>query len=206
MPFNVNDFRASLTFDGARASLFEVVMTLPPIAGIGASLDTEIRFKARATSLPGDTVSSISIPYFGREIKVAGTRSFADWSITVINDETFRIRNNLERWMSSINSHVNNRRSPLAARSFGYQCDGWVFQYAKTGGNPPATGIPTGPGIPIKAYKFNGLFPIDVAPIDLDWASGDQIEEFSVTFAYQWWETVDIDRTTDGDGTIPIVG
>jgi len=27
-----------------------------------------------------------------------------------------------------------------------------------------------------------------VAPIDLDWGSNDAIEEYSITFAYQWWE------------------
>lgn len=195
MAFNVNDFRSSLTWDGARASLFDVVMTLPPVLGLGTSvLDTEIRFKARATSLPGDSVSSISVPYFGREIKVAGTRTFPDWSITVINDEDFRIRNNLEIWMSAINSHVNNRRASTAARSAGYQSDAWVRQYAKTGGEPPGVGSPTGPAIPIKYYRFVNLFPIDVSPIDLDWGMGDQIEEFSVAFAYQWWESI----TTDG--------
>jgi hypothetical protein len=33
------------------------------------------------------------------------------------------------------------------------------------------------------------MFPLDLAPIDLDWGSNDTIEEFSVTFAYQYWET-----------------
>lgn len=196
MAFNVNDFRASLIFDGARASLFEVVMILPPIAGIGAILDTEIRFKARATSLPGDNISSISVPYFGREIKVAGTRTFPDWSVTVINDEDFRIRNNLERWMSNINSHVNNRRSAEAASANGYQTDAWVYQYGKTGGLM-GTGTPTGEAVPIKSYKFVNMFPIDVSPIDLDWGSGDEIENFTVTFAYQWWESLFPVATTD---------
>ena len=202
MAFNVNDFRASLINDGARPSLFEVVMTLPPLVGIGAVLDQELRFKARATSLPGDTVSSISVPYFGREIKVAGTRTFPDWSITVINDENFRIRNNLERWMSGLNSHVNNRRAASLTTAGSYQTDAWVYQFSKSGGNPPAAGAPTGPAVPIKSYRFVGLFPIDVAPIDLDWGMGDQIEEFSVTFAYQWWESIE---TTDTVGLAPVV-
>lgn len=187
MAFNVQQFRASLVNDGARASLFEVVMTLPPTIGIGASLDMEVRFKARATSLPGDSVSSISVPYFGREIKVAGTRTFPDWSITVINDENFRIRNNLEIWMSGLNSHVNNRRAATLINSSQYQSDAWVNQYAKDGSL-------------IKQYRIVGLFPTDVAPIDLDWASGDQIEEFSVTFAYQWWESTFPVVTTDTVG------
>jgi len=176
MAFNVQQFRSSLINDGARSALFEVIMTLPPTIGIGAALDQEVRFKARATSLPGDSVSSISVNYFGREIKVAGTRTFPDWSITVINDENFRIRNNLEIWMSGLNSHVGNLRSPNLVNNAQYQTDAWVNQYAKSGQI-------------IKQYKIVGLFPTDVAPIDLDWAMGDQIEEFAVTFAYQWWES-----------------
>lgn len=177
MAFDLSVFRSKLTNDGARASLFDVVMTLPPLPNLVAFQTDEISFKVRATSLPGDTVSSIEVPYFGRTIKVAGTRTFPDWSVTVINDEDFKIRDNLEIWMSAINSHASNLRNATAVRASQYTTHAIVRQYAKAGG--PA----------IKAYKFVGIFPIDVAPIDLDWAMGDQIEEFAVTFAYQWWES-----------------
>ena len=188
MAFNVQQFRASLQLDGARASLFEVVMNLPPAAGFTA-LDQEIRFKARATSLPGDSMSSISVPYFGREIKVAGTRTFPDWSFTVINDENFLIRNNLELWMSALNAHVANIRNPATATMAQYQADAMVTQYAKTGEI-------------IKQYKMIGCFPTDVAAIDLDWSEGDRIEEFTVTLAYQWWECIFPVPTTDTVGVI----
>ena len=184
MPFNLNDFRASLVDDGARASLFEVMMTLPPVLG-SAPLSPDIIFKARATSLPGDTISSIEIPYFGRTIKVAGTRSFPDWSFQVINDENFTIRNNLEIWLSNINSHVGNLRSPAALSAASYQADALITQFGKAGNV-------------IKMYKMVGCFPTDVAAIDLDWALGDQIEEFGVTLAYQWWES--LDGSTDVSG------
>jgi hypothetical protein len=49
----------------------------------------------------------------------------------------------------------------------------------------------------IKTYKFVGAFPTDISPIDLDWGSNDAIEEFTVTFAYQWWEST---GTTDSSG------
>ena len=181
--FNVQDFRTSLAFDGARPSLFNITMSCPPSVAIG-NVNEQITFKARAASLPGDSVSSIVVNYFGREIKVAGTRTFPDWSITVINDEDFLIRNTFERWMSSINSHVNNLRSPAMAVSAEYQTNAVVRQYAKTGEI-------------IKTYNFVGIFPTDVAAIDLDWASGDQIEEFGITFAYQWWESLAPVPTTD---------
>lgn len=183
MPFNVQNFRASLVTDGARAALFDVSLVVPPIVAL-PGVTENIMFKARATSLPGDSVSSINVNYFGREIKVAGTRTFPDWSITVINDEDFLIRNTFERWMSSINSHVNNLRSPALAISAEYQTNAVVRQYAKTGEI-------------IKTYNFVGIFPTDVAAIDLDWASGDQIEEFGITFAYQWWESLAPIPTTD---------
>ena len=183
MPFNVQNFRASLVTDGARAALFDVSLVVPPVVAL-PGVTENIVFKARATSLPGDSVSSINVNYFGREIKVAGTRTFPDWSITVINDEDFLIRNTFERWMSSINSHVNNLRSPAMAVSAEYQTNAVVRQYAKTGEI-------------IKTYNFVGIFPTDVAAIDLDWASGDQIEEFSITFAYQWWESLSPVPTTD---------
>jgi hypothetical protein len=103
-----------------------------------------------------------------------------DWTITIINDEDFVVRNAFERWMNGINSHNLNVRNPIASTPLGYAVDGQVTQFGKAGDT-------------IKQYKFVGLFPTDVTPIDVDWGSNDAIEEFSVTMSYQWWEAV-----TDG--------
>ena len=95
-------------------------------------------------------------------------------SLQIINDEDFIIRNSLENWMNLINSHQGNLRAAAASSSSGYTSDALVSQYGKTGGT-------------LKQYNFVGLFPIDISPIDLDWGSNDTIEEYSVTFAYQYW-------------------
>lgn len=196
MPFNVQDFRASLVSDGARASLFDVQLTFPVVVGTGGtapgafgSAQQQVTFRARSTSLPGDSISSIGLNYFGREIKVAGNRSFTDWSFTVINDEDFNLRNAFERWMSGINSHVSNlRTSALLSGGGGYQQDAFVTQYSKIGEI-------------IKVYKLVGCFPTDVSAIDLDWGA-DNIEEFAITFAYQWWESVE---TTDSSSSASLI-
>lgn len=193
MPFNVQNFRASMVADGARASLFDVQLTFPLAVGTGGSApgsfgtaQQQVTFRAKATSLPGDSISSIGVNYFGREIKLAGNRSFTDWSISVIQDEDFDLRNAFERWMSGINSHVGNLRTPaLLSGDGGYQQDAYVTQYGKTGDI-------------IKVYKLVGCFPTDVSAIDLDWGA-DNIEEFQVTFAYQWWESI---NTTDSSTSI----
>jgi hypothetical protein len=39
------------------------------------------------------------------------------------------------------------------------------------------------------------MFPIDISPIEVSWAANDQIEEFSITFAFQYWTTPDADST-----------
>ena len=162
-------------------------MNLPPILGSGLLTDN-VTFRIRASSLPGDNMSSIDVPYFGRTIKIAGTRTFPDWSFTIINDENFTARRNLEIWLNAINGHVTNLRAPNAVAASSYQADGFITQYGKA-------------GVMIKRYQIVGAFPTDVAAIDLDWASGDQIEEYNVTFAYQWWQSIS-DASTDVAGTI----
>ena len=44
-------------------------------------------------------------------------------------------------------------------------------------------------GTTIKSYTFRGLFPITIAPIDLGYDTNDAVEEFEVTYRYQFFET-----------------
>jgi hypothetical protein len=177
MPFSVNEFRSQMIGDGARPNLFEVSLPFPAVAIPGAA-QQKLTFMCKTAQLPGATIGVVPVQYFGRELKFAGNRTFADWSITIINDEDFIVRNAFERWMNAINSHNLNVRNPLALAPFNYTVDGDVFQYGKTGNV-------------IKKYKFIGLFPSDVTAIDVDWGTNDTIEEFTVTLAYQWWEAIE---------------
>lgn len=179
MAFTVQDFRSQLQYDGARPNLFQCRMDFPTVSENNIDNLNSARnftFMARAAQLPGSTVNSVSQFYFGRELKFAGNRQFPEWTVTIINDEDFILRDKFEQWMNGINSHVGNLRDPNFINTSGYQADGYVSQFAKTG------------GLPIKEYKFVGMFPIDISPIELDWGSNDTIEEYAVTFAYQWWE------------------
>ena len=177
MAFNVAEFRSNMIGDGARPNLFQVSLTFPTLVNNSVAAGQKTTFMAKTAQLPGSTVNSFSIPYFGRELKFAGNRTFADWSLQIINDEDFLIRNALESWMNALNSHATNVRNGAAKSPSGYTVDAEVIQYGKTGDT-------------LKTYKFVGLFPVDLAPIDLDWGSNDSIEEYNVTFAYQWWEAV----------------
>lgn len=177
MAFNVNQFRSQMQGDGARPNLFEVSMPFPVFSN-PENAQQKMTFMCRSAQLPGATIGMVPVQYFGRELKFAGNRTFADWVVTIINDEDFQVRNAFERWMNGINSHAGNVRSLDALTPSSYTVDGDVTQFSKRGDS-------------IKKYKFVGLFPTDVSPIDVDWGSNDVIEEFTVTLSYQWWESVE---------------
>jgi len=177
MAFSVTQFRSQMTGDGARPNLFEVSMPFPGFSAPG-NAQTKLTFMCKTAQLPGSTVGVVPVQYFGRELKFVGNRTFADWTITVINDEDFAVRNAFERWMNGINTHRGNLRNPAAVAPAGYTQDAEVYQYGKNGER-------------LKSYKFIGAFPTDITPIDVDWGSNDTIEEFSVTLSYQWWEAAE---------------
>jgi len=171
MAFNVNEIRSQLTLGGARQSLFQVTIQNPA----NSIADIKVPFMVRTAQIPSSDLGVIEVPYFGRKVRLAGDRTFGDWTVTVINDEDFLVRNAMEEWSNKINSLQGNLRTFGAASPLLYKANAQVTQYSKT-------------GVPIRTYQFNGIFPSSISPIDLDWNATDQIEEFTVTFQYDWWE------------------
>jgi hypothetical protein len=83
--------------------------------------------------------------------------------------------------MNLINGHSGNTRNPAFNTPLGYTVNANVVQYGKDSSI-------------LKRATFVGMFPVDVAPIDLDWGTNDSIEEYSVTFAYQYWTSDSTDN------------
>ena len=126
MAFAIRDIRSQLEFGGARPALFNINITNP----INNSGDTKLGFMARAGQIPASTLGTVEVGYFGRKIKIAGDRTFAEWTVTVVNDEDFRIRNAMEQWMSAINLHESNTRLINSSPST-YKSQGDVQQFEK---------------------------------------------------------------------------
>ena len=169
---NINDFKAVLKGGGARANQFSVNMPFPGYAGVGGE-SRVMSFLCRATNLPGMTLGEVAVPFRGRSLYIAGDRTFETWTTTIMNDTDFLIRNAYERWMNGINALSDN--SGLENPS-DYQVDAFVDQLDRA-------------GTTIKSYTFRGLFPITIAPIDLGYDTNDAVEEFEVTYRYQFFET-----------------
>jgi len=166
MAFNINEFKSQLVGGGARPTLFQVQILNP----VAPQADFKVPFMVKTAGLPASNLGSFTAPYFGRQVKYAGDRTFEDWTVTVINDEDFLIRNAMEAWSNAINSHDGNLRSLPAD----YKSNGLITQYSKDGD-------------PIRTYVFEGLYPITIDQIAMDWSTTDAIEEFNVTFQYDFW-------------------
>lgn len=167
---NITEFMANFR-GGARANRFRVTLNYPGFAG---NPSTPSRFVCKGAQIPTSQVGVATVPYMGREIKYAGDRTFEDWTVTVLNDESFDHRNAMERWSNGINAHQGNTRVvvDLAFYSQIVQVD----QLSVT-------------GAVLKRYKFFNLFPTMVSSIDLDMSTNDTVEEFQVTFSYSHWES-----------------
>jgi len=166
MAFNINEFKSQLVGGGARPTLFQVQILNP----VAPEADFKVPFMVRAAGIPGSSLGSFTAPYFGRQVKYAGDRVFEDWTVTVINDEDFIVRNGLEAWSNAINTHDGNLRSLPSD----YKSNGLITQYSKDGDA-------------IRTYVFEGMYPVTIDQIQMDWGTTDTIEEFSVTFQYDFW-------------------
>jgi len=177
---NINEFKTALSQGGARANLFEVKISTPPVGSL-----SDFKFLCKTSTIPTSVVAPISIPFMGRDIKMAGDRTFDTWSTTIINDEDFSIRNVLEQWLNRIKSHAGVKQ--FSTKTSDYKKEATVTQLSKDGRT-------------LKSYKFINVWPTSLTEISLDMASGE-IEEFSCVWNYDWWEASTTSDTTTTNTT-----
>ena len=139
------------------------------------------QFMCKAAALPASNIAAIDVPFRGRIFKVAGDRTIDTWTITIINDEDFRIRNAMEAWMNGIAKLSNNLG---ATNPSAYMRNATVFQLGR-GANPRSTDADGDRNAVLAEYEFIDMFPTNISQIDLSYDSSDTIEEFTVEFQVQ---------------------
>ena len=177
----ISQFKSALSGGGARPNLFEVELTTFP-SGISWDAD-KFKYLCKAAALPASNIANIDVPFRGRIFKVAGDRTFDTWTITVINDEDFKIRTAMEAWMQYVGQYADGSGS---TNPNDYMRDVIVKQLKRlpsvTGGNAAV-----GQGLEVaKQYKFYSIFPTNISAIDLSYDTADTIEEFTVEFQVQY--------------------
>ena len=177
----ISDFKSKLTGGGARANLFEVVLTFPDIVQPATDVLDKSRFLVKGARLPASNIAQIEVPFRGRALKIAGDRTFDSWTVTVINDTDFAIRSAFENWMNAINRLSDNTGLVNPAD---YQADCYVYQLDRD-------------GQALRSYRFFDTFPTQVGPIELSY-DAQGIQEFTVELQVQYLEVI--------KGTSPVAG
>ena len=175
----ISNFKAALIGGGARPNLFEVELTTLP-AGITWDADN-FRYMCKAAQLPASQIANIDVPFRGRIFKVAGDRTVDQWSVTIINDENFRLRNAFEEWVNLI---ANLDTNLGATDPSAYMVNAKVYQLGR-GSSPNSQTNAGNANSVLKEYEFQDIFPTTVSAIDLSYDSTDAIEEFTVDFQVQ---------------------
>lgn len=160
---SIDSFKAAVT-SWASPTLYRV-----EAAGI---LGEQFEFLCKAAQIPASTLGVIEVPYMGRKIKVAGDRTFTEWTITIQQDESFKIRKELEAWSNSINDHELNTGQ---AKLEDYKKDMKIQQLDKAGNV-------------IAEYNMFGCFPMEIGAIEVGFEMNDQTSEYTVTIAYDYWK------------------
>ena len=169
MSIGINDFTAQFA-GGARPSLFRVTQFFPSLVG-AATAGRKFQYQCKGAQLPGSTVNAVDVMYMGRQVKVAGDRVFEDITLTILNDTDFEIRTAFENWMRLMNDHQSNLG---VTNPNSYYADVMIEQLDRD-------------ERVLRTYKLVSAFPTAISPIDLEWSSTDQVEEYTVTLSYQYW-------------------
>ena len=178
---SISAFRGKLTGGGARSNLFEVDITFPASVGPDKIRDEKVNFLCKAAEIPASNLGNIPVPYRGRVLPVAGDRTFDPWTVTIINDTDFLIRDAMERWSNSIN---DLQTAQGLVDPSDYQTRAEVKQLGRSGDGP-------GQKEPVlRTYLFEGIYPNVVSSIPLDFGATDQIQEFQTTFNYLFYEVI----------------
>ena len=165
---SIDNFAANMAGGGARANQFRVIMNAPGFAGNLAGTTQQTSFLVRTASLPGQTITEIPINFRGRQLFLAGDRTFETWTTTVFNDTNFAIRNGIESWMNAINdltetTGLNDVRV--------YTSDLRVEQ------------LDRGDQV-LKSYVLKNCWPTAVGAIELNMDTVSEIETFDITWRY----------------------
>lgn len=123
----------------------------------------------KASTAPAMTVGPVDVNYQGRIIKLAGDRTYADWSVTIYGTNSYDIYRAANQWSDLINQpEANTSAIPDA-----YKEDAIVEQLDRSGS-------------PRYTWELKNVWPTEVGQLDFDWGTNDTPLEFTITLAFDY--------------------
>ena len=182
----IDDFKSRLVQGGARPNLIGEQLSVSTVEE-----DLKFRMMIKGAQLPASNIAEVVVPFRGRQLKVAGDRRFDPWTITVMNDGDFNIRDAFEKWSNFI-IKVSDGSGTINPGD--YQADWVVHQLGRGAGDLMTPGEQNTNQLPVlRSYKMRGCWPSSISGIELSYDSADTIEELQATMQVQYWEAFDKD-------------
>ena len=192
----IQSFKSRVAGDFSRPNLFKCVVDFPT-GVVGKDEASKLgEFTVRAANLPATQLGIVEVPYRGRVLKIAGDRTFEPWTITIMNDKNFVLRNAFESWAQGVQEYTQNVTT-VGTDVNSYFKDMRVIQYDRFGDLKDSADAEAEPNV-LAEYRFYDTFPTNVAAIDLDYGSNDAISEFTVELQVQYWKPVYKGEKTEG--------
>ena len=188
---SIDSFKSRLIGGGARPNLFEVELNFPSGVGIfdGDIDNTTHRMMIKGAQLPASNIAEVIVPFRGRQLKVAGDRRFDPWTITVVNDGDFKLREAFERWANYI-IKVSDGSGTINPSD--YYADWVVNQLGRAQTDLNVKGKDNPATLPVlRRYQMVGCWPSAVSAVELSYDQVDAIEEFQVTLQVSYWTAYD---------------
>ena len=161
----IDEFKAQLIGGGPRANRFNIFI---PRAG------DKIQFLAKAGNIPAATVGIVEVQWRGSVLKLAGDRTFENWTVSILNDVEFSARTAIEAWQQEIQEMGGGN----GATTTDYLISWAVVEQLNKDDSVLAR------------YEFFNMFPLNIGAIELSHETVDALEQFDVEFAFSHWERV----------------
>ena len=168
MATDISTFKGALKYGGARPSLFDITIATGADA---PGMTDDIRTLCNVSAIPPLTVTPIERQYMGRTVKIPGDIVFGDLTTSIINTEDMDVKDIIESWMEKINGATTNVGYSDSTSMYGSLT---LTQYAKTGDS-------------LLTWTFKDCWPQAIAEVALSYDTASDIEQFDVTWAYNYY-------------------
>jgi hypothetical protein len=165
----LSEFVGALRDGGARANQFEVNITGGPSSILTSNQD--FKFLCKSTQVPALTMGEVAVPYRGRQIYIAGDRTYETWAITVISDRGMFMRSAFEQWQSFLGDiGGTTNRSSIGDTPSQYYGTALIKQKDRN----DAT---------LRTYRLFDVWPTSVDAMEFAYET-EGLMEFGVTFRF----------------------
>lgn len=183
MTFNINEFKSTINRYGgnARTSLFEVTISGVPVS-TGIISEGDLRFFCQSVSVPGINLDTVlhKASGFGFPESIPMSVQPDTLNTVFMLDSNHRVITFFHRWISSV-MNIGGIRSDTSTGLPLHQIE---YKNRYTASSLLVRHYSTHDPFRAYEYRYEGVYPTQVSPIELAWANKDTIATATINFSY----------------------